>query len=177
VEPCNPDDYASGDGDLKPRDLDLSVMRVPVTEFYAPGTLTRGVWLLGTLGCLVYLYSVAVSFNWFGPGWFERWPTPSETPFWLLPLLLAGVSLLLAAGGARLTVWEAGLELRGFWPQRSRSFFAWSELRATRFFEERTRSREQLYVICFSFVSAEVTVRFAEPEPWRELSARFVRET
>lgn len=179
VKPYNPDDYDSSDYDHEPRDLDLGVMRsrrVPVPEFYAPGTLTRGVWLLGALGCLVYLYSVAVSFGWFGSGWFERWPTLSETPFWLLPLLLAGVSLLLAAGGARLTVREAGLELRGFWPRRSRSFFSWSELRATRFFEERTRSREQLYGVCFSFVSAEVTVRFAESELWRALRARFAKD-
>lgn len=153
---------------------DLGVMRArrsPLVQFYAPSALTRGVWLLGALGCAVYLYSVVVSLGWLGPD--ERWPTLSETPFWSLPLLLGGVSLLLASGGARLTLAETGLELRSFWPQRSLALFAWSDLRYTRFFEERTRSREQLYGVSFNFVAAKVTVRFTEPELWNALRERF----
>lgn len=158
------------------REHDLGVMRArrsPVVQFYAPSALTRGVWLLGALACAVYLYSVAASLGWFGPGWFERWPTFSETPFWSLPLLLGGVSLLLASGGARLTLSEAGLELRSFWPERSLSLYTWNDLRYTRFFEERTRSREQLYGVSFSFARAKVTVRFVEPELWKTLQERF----
>lgn len=154
---------------------DLGVMRARRSPlaFYAPSALTRSVWLLGALGCAVYLYSVAVSLRWFGPGWFERWPTLSETPFWSLPLLLGVVSLMLASGGARLTLAETGLELRSFWPARSSALYAWDDLRYTRFFEERTRSREKLYGVSFTFATAKVTVRFSEAEPWGTLQERF----
>ena len=157
---------------------DLGVMRArrsPVVQFHAPSALTRGVWLLGAFACVVYLYSVAVSLGWFGFSWFGRWPTLSETPFWSLPLLLGGVSLLLASGGARLSLTEAGLELRSFWPQRSVALYGWDDLRYARFFEERTRSREQLYGVSFSFVTGKVTVRFTEPELWEALQERFSR--
>lgn len=155
---------------------DLGVMRgrrSPLVQFHAPSALTRGVWLLGALGCAVYLYSVAVSLGWFGPGWFRRWPTLSETPFWSLPLLLGAVSLLLATGGAQLTLAEAGLELRSFWPARSAVLYPWDDLVYTRFFEEQTRSRERLYGVSFSFATDKVTVRFAEPELWEALRERF----
>ena len=65
---------------------------------------------MGALMCGVYLYSVALSL-----GWFERLPTLSETPFWLLPGLLGGLFGALALGGVRLTVGAVGLELQNFW--------------------------------------------------------------
>ncbi len=157
-------------------DLDLGILRVrqtaagPVT-FYAPGPLTRGVWLLGVLACGVYLYSVALSLGWFG-----RFPLLSETPFWLLPLLLGGLFAVLASGGVRLSIGAAGLELRGFWPQRSRRVLLWCELQGVCFFEESTRSREKLYGVRFRFPEAEVTFRMADPAAWGLLQERFVQQ-
>ena len=154
-------------------DLDLGVLRVrrttPQPTFYAPGSLTRGVWLAGMLACGVYLYSVALSLGWFG-----RAPTLSETPFWLLPGLLGGLFGMLASGGVRLTLKEAGLELHTFWPQRSRRVFLWRDLQGVRFFEEETRSREQLYGVRFRFPAAEVTFRTADAAVWAALRERFV---
>lgn len=153
-------------------ELDLGVMRARTSAerllFYAPSTLTRGVWLFGALACAFYLYSVALSL-----GWFWRWPTLSETPFWSLPLLLGGVFALLASGGARLTLGAEGLELRGFWPQRSRRVFGWNELHTVRFFEEETRSRERLYGVRLVFASVRITFRTSELGVWRALQRRF----
>jgi hypothetical protein len=153
-------------------ELDLGVMRARRSrerlQFYAPSTLTRGVWLLGTGGCALYLYSVALSL-----GWFWRWPTPLETPFWALPLLLGGVSSVLASGGSQLTLGPDGLELRGFWPQRSRRVFGWEALHTARFFEEETRGRERLYGVRFVFASVRITFRTSEPEVWKALQGRF----
>ena len=162
---------------LDPRVLDLGVLRArrQVSQtparftFYAPGSLTRGVWLLGALMCGVYLYSVALSLGWFG-----RLPTLSETPFWLLPGLLGGLFGALALGGVRLTVGAVGLELQNFWPQRSRRVLLWNDLQGVRFFEEETRSREQLYGVRFRFPGAEVTFRTANPAVWAALRERFV---
>ncbi len=154
-------------------ELDLGVLRTRQTAgqtvFYAPGSLTRGVWLLGVAACGLYLYSVALSLGWFG-----RFPTLSETPFWLLPLLLGGLFAVLAVGGVRVTVGKEGLELTHFWPQRSCRTLFWGELQGVRFFDEETKSREKLYGMRFRFPEAEVTLRTADPAAWGALRERFV---
>lgn len=159
--------------DLNLYDLDLGVLRTRQragqTTFYAPGSLTRGVWFLGVAACGLYLHSVALSLGWFG-----RLPTFSETPFWLLPLLLAGLFAVLASGGVRLTVGEEALELTNFWPQRGRRALFWREMQGVRFFEEQTRSRETLYGLRFRFPEAEVTFRTADPAVWGALRERFL---
>ena len=81
---------------------------------------------------------------------------------------------MLASGGVRVTVGQAGLELTHFWPQRSRRVLRWNELQGVRFFEEQTRSREQLYGVRFRFPGAEVTFRTADPAVWEALRERFV---
>ena len=66
------------------------------------------------------------------------------------------------------------LELQNFWPQRSRRVLLWKDLQGVRFFEEETRSREQLYGVRFRFPTAEVTFRTADPAAWAALRERFV---
>ncbi len=152
-------------------ELDLGVLRsrrgADDLAFYAPGTPTRAVWLAGTAACGVYLYSVVVTF-----GWSARLPTLAETPFWLLPLTLGVLFAGLALGGVRLTFGAGGLELAGFWPQRSRRAFPWRELRGVYFFVEQTRSRERLYGVRLHFSGAEVTFRTADREVWDDLQRR-----
>ena len=154
-----------------PELLDLGVLRVREASggpvLYAPGLLTRGVWLAGAAACGLYLYSVVVTF-----GWLTRPPTLLETPFWLLPLALGGLFAALAAGGVRASFAAGGLELRGFWPQRSRRFLSWGELRGVHFFEERTRSRERLYGVRLRFAGAELTFRTPDAAVWRALQER-----
>jgi len=162
-------------------EYDLGTLRVRTTplglQLYAPSGLTRSVWLGGVAGCVVYLYSIAVSLGWLElTPWHVtllRPPALSETPFWLLPLLLGGVSLTLAVGGTQLTLTETGLELRGGWPQPVRHVFPWHELLLTRFWDERTRSREVLYGVRFRFRGATLTVRVANKRAWEVLRERF----
>ena len=143
----------------------------------APSWFTRAVWLLGGAGCLVFLWSVALSL-----GWLEadirrvtplRAPLVAEVFFWLLPLLLSLLCFAMAAGGVRVTLRDEGLELRGLWPSRERSVYVWSKLRHARFWEERTRSRERLLVVRFSFEETEVVFRLADEGVWEGLRERF----
>ena len=143
----------------------------------APSWLTRAVWLFCGAGCLVFLWSVALSL-----GWLEadaarvillRAPLIAEGFFWLLPLLLSLLCFAMAAGGVRVTLFDEGLELRGLWPSRERSVYPWSRLRHARFWEERTRSRERLLVVRFSFEGAEVMFRVADEGVWEGLRERF----
>lgn len=161
-------------------DLELGTMRAKHTPLgwvlYAPSLWTRGVWLLGAAGCLLYLYSVVVSLGWVGTDagrWVGRWPSLSETPFWLLPLLLGALSLLLSLGSTRLALTDTGLELVGLWPGRSRREFDWSELILTRFWDEQTRSRERLYGMRLRFQGANITVYLGDKNVWEALRKRF----
>lgn len=155
-----------------PELFDLGVLRqrrrAGTLTFYAPGLLTRAVWLAGVVACGVYLYSVALAL-----AWSVRPPRLSETPFWSLPLLLGGLFGLLASGGVRLSLGTSGLELQHFWPQRSRLTLVWTDLRGVYFFEERTRSREQLYGMRFRFPTIEVTFRTVDAAVWQELKTWF----
>ena len=147
------------------------------TVLAAPGLLTRAVWLLGGLGCFVFLWSVALSL-----GWLEvvdarvtsfRVPPLAELFFWLLPILLATLCFAMAAGGVRVALSNEELELRGLWPSRERAAYPWERLRHARFWEEETRSRERLFVSRFSFEGAEVVFRTADERLWRGLRERF----
>lgn len=148
--------------------LDLGVLRprrgATDLTFHAPSVLTRAVWLAGTAACGVYLYSIILTL-----GWSARLPTLSETPFWLLPLVLGVLFAGLALGGVRLTFRAGGLELTSFWPQRSRRAFSWSDLQGLHFFSEETRSRERLYGVRLRFPDAEVTFRTADRAVWEGL--------
>ena len=152
-------------------ELDLGVLRsrrgTGDATFYAPSAPTRAVWLAGTAACGVYLYSIMVTL-----GLSARFPTLAETPFWLLPLVLGVLFTGLALGGVRLTFRAGGLELAGFWPQRSRRAFPWDDLQGLRFFNEQTRSREQLYGVRLRFSEAEVTFRTADRAVWELLQRR-----
>ncbi len=143
----------------------------------APSRLTRSVWLLGAAGCLVFLWSVASTIGWLVPGasgfGFGRAPTLLETVFWLPPLLLAGFSLGMALGGVSLSFGEPGLEVRSQWPSRGRRTHRWSGLRYARFWEEVTRSREQLYAMRFVFSEEEITLRVSNRAVWLGLRERF----
>ena len=134
-------------------------------------------WLLGAAGCLVFLWSVASTFSWLEPGAngfrLGRAPTLFETVFWLPPLLLAGFSLGMALGGVKLSFGEPGLELRSQWPSRSCRTYSWSALRYARFWEEATRSREQLYALRFVFAEEEITLRISNHNVWSSLRERF----
>ncbi len=143
----------------------------------APSWATRAVWLFGGAGSLVFLWSVALSL-----GWLEvttarvtlvRAPPTAELFFWLLPLLLSLLCFAMAAGGVRVALSDKGLELRGLWPSRERAAYPWERLRHARFWEERTRSRERLFVARFAFEGAEVVFRIADERVWRSLRGRF----
>lgn len=143
----------------------------------APSRATRSVWLVGAAGCLVFLWSVASTIGWLVPGasgfQLGRAPTLFETLFWLPPLLLAGFSLGMALGGVNLSFGDAGLDLRSQWPSRGRRTYRWSDLRYARFWEEATRSREQLYAVRFVFAEADITLRLADQSVWSSLRERF----
>ncbi len=155
----------------EPDPLELGVLRsrrgATDPTFYAPSAPTRAVWLAGTAACGVYLYSIFATL-----GWSARLPTFTETPFWLLPLILGVLFAGLALGGVRLTFRADGLELAGFWPQRSRRAFPWGDLRGVYFFDEETRSRERLYGVRLRFPEAEVTFRTADRGVWELLQQR-----
>ena len=143
----------------------------------APSWFTRAVWLFGGSGCLVFLWSVALSLGWLEASAARvtplRAPLVAELFFWLLPLLLSLLCFAMAAGGVRVTLFDEGLELRGLWPSRERSVYVWSKLRHARFWEETTRSRERLFVSRFSFEGAEVVFRTADEGVWEGLRERF----
>ena len=141
----------------------------------APSRITRSIWLVGAVGCLVFLYSAALTLEWFTPlpDFSLRWPAPLEAPFWLLPLVLCAFSLALAVGGTRVTLFEDGLELSGFWPNRTRHLYAWSDLILVRFWSEKTRSRETLYGMRFRFKEANLTLFVGNKKVWEGLKERF----
>jgi len=154
----------------------LSTLRASPLTLGAPSRLTRGVWLLGTGACLVFLWSVAVPIGWLretraGIG-FGRLPYVSETLLWLLPLLLAALSLGMALGGVRLNFGADALELRSVWPSRGQHSFPWRDLRYARFWEEQTRSRETLYAVRLVFDGSEVSCRLPNKKVWLSLKEK-----
>ena len=144
----------------------------------APSRLTRGVWLLGVVGCLVFLWSVASTIGWLEPaasGYrVARLPTLFETVFWLPPLILIGLALGMSVGGVRVTFSQERLTVRSLWPSRSQDSYGWATFRYARFWEERTRSRERLLVMRFVFEDADITLRVSNERVWRQLRERFV---
>ena len=142
----------------------------------APSRVTRAVWLLGAAGCLLFLYSAALTLGWFTPPpdfSLVRWPTLPETFFWLLPLILCAFSLTLAVGGTRVTIHEEGLGLSGFWPDYREHLYPWSTVVFVRFWDEQTRSRETLYGVRFRFREANLTLFVGDKAVWEELKERF----
>ena len=147
-----------------------------VVILFAPSRATRVVWLAGALGCLLFLYSAALTLGWFTPFpdfSLNRWPALPETPFWLLPLILCAFSLTLAVGGTRVTLSGEGLELYGEWPNRSKHLYPWSDLLLVRFWDEQTRSREALYGVRFRFKEANLTLFVGNKKVWQRLKERF----
>ena len=141
----------------------------------APSRATRAVWLFGAAGCLVFLYSAALTLGWFtpSPNLSGRLPTLPETFFWLLPLVLCAFSLSLAVGGTRVILSHEGLELSGFWPNRVKHVYTWSDLLLVRFWDEQTRSRETLYGVRFRFKGANLTLFVGNKKVWEGLKERF----
>ena len=142
----------------------------------APSRATRAVWILGAGGCLLFLYSAALTLGWITPLpdlSFARLPTLPETFFWLLPLILCAFSLTLALGGTRVTLFEERLELSGFWPNRAEHVYPWSDLLLVRFWDEQTRSRETLYGVRFRFKEANLTLFVGNKKVWEGLKERF----
>ncbi len=143
----------------------------------APSRLTRVTWLIGAVGSFFFIWSMAQVLGW--ARWDDaglqlvRWPQLNEIFFWLLPLVLSGFCLVLALGGIRVTIDAEGLELLERWPNGLRQRFAWKNLIYARFIEERTRNREQLFVVRFNFNAAELTLRLANRPVWERLRKRF----
>ena len=161
---------------LRARQSDSDQLHFDIIILSAPSRVTRGVWLFGAAGCLVFLYSAALTLGWFTPLpdlSFNRLPALPETFFWLLPLILCAFSLSLAVGGTRVTLFQEGLELSGFWPNRVRHVYPWSDLIFTRFWDEQTRSRETLYGVRFRFKEANLTLFVGNKKVWEGLKERF----
>ena len=150
--------------------------RAPLT-LGAPSRLTRGVWLLGVVGCLVFLWSVASTIGWLEPaasGYrVARLPTLLETLFWLPPVVLAGLALGMSLGGVRVTFSDERLQVRSLWPSRKQNSHRWATFRYARFWEERTRNRERLLVMRFVFEEADITLRISDEQVWHQLRERF----
>lgn len=141
--------------------------------FAAPSPWTRAVWLAGALGCLVFVWSVALPLGWLervGPGplglRFGRLPTLFESVFWLLPLLLAALAVALSLGGVRLVIDRERVRVGGRALELER-------LLKVRLWEERSRSRELLYGVAFVFAATEVVWRTADRAAWGALRDRF----
>lgn len=154
----------------------LSTLTASPLTLGAPSRVTRGVWLLGVGACLVFLWSIALPIGWLqetGTGiGFGRLPYLSETLLWLLPLLLATLSLGMALGGVRLTFGADTLELRSLWPSSTHQSFRWAKLRYARFWEEQSRNGETLYAIRLVFESAELSFRVPNKKVWLALKER-----
>ena len=155
----------------------LTLLRATPLTLGAPSRLTRGVWLLGGAGCLVFLWSVASTIGWLEPaptGYrVARLPTLLETVFWLPPLVLAGLALGMSLGGVRATFSEERLLVRSLWPSRNQNSYRWATFRYARFWEEQTRSRERLLVMRFVFEEADITLRVSDEHVWHRLRERF----
>ena len=155
----------------------LTLLRATPLTLGAPSRLTRGVWLLGVAGCLVFLWSVASTIGWLEPtlsGYrVARLPTLPETVFWLPPLILAGLALGMSLGGVRATFSGDRLQVRSLWPSRKQASYSWAAFRYARFWEERSRSREQLLVMRFVFEEADITLRVSNEQVWHQLRERF----
>ena len=76
-------------------------------------------------------------------------------------------------GGTRVILSHEGLELSGFWPNRTQHTYAWSDLLLTRFWSEETRSRETLYGVRFRFKEANLTLFVGNKKVWEGLKERF----
>ena len=150
--------------------------RAPLT-LGAPSRVTRGVWLLGVAGCLVFLWSVASTIGWLEPALtgyrVARLPTLFETVFWLPPLILMGLALGMSVGGVRVAFSDEQLSVRSLWPTRSQDSYRWATFRYARFWEEQTRSRERLFVMRFVFEDADITLRVSDERVWHQLRERF----
>lgn len=155
----------------------LSTLKMSPLTLGAPSRVTRGTWLLGVAACLLFIWSVALPIGWVketATGLsFQRLPRLGETFLWLLPLLLAGLSLGMALGGVRLQFATDALKLRSIWPSRKHYSFPWTELSYARFWEEPTRSRETLYAAKFVFARTEVRCRLPNKKVWLALKEQF----
>ena len=155
----------------------LSTQRAAPLVLGAPSRVTRAVWLLGVVGCLIFLWSVATTLGWVVPSGVGlgvgRYPSLFETVFWLPAVLLAGLSLGMSLGGVKLLFTEEGLELRSLWPSKGQRHFRWTELSYARFWEEPSRSREQLFAVRFVFATSEVTCKVPNEKVWLALREQF----
>jgi hypothetical protein len=161
--------------------LDFGVLKSKASastlRFFAPSAAVRGVWLLGALGCLVFLWSIVTSL-----GWLEfsdnqltggRFPTIIETVFWLLPLILAFVFGMMALGGVRVVLGQDALHIRQFAPRKRDLHFTLDTLHYARFYPETTKSGEALYACVFVFEGRSVQFFIANKAIWQRLRARF----
>ena len=155
----------------------LALLRANPLTLGAPSRLTRGVWLLGVVGCLVFLWSVASTIGWLEPATtgyrVARLPTLFETVFWLPPLILMGLALGMSVGGVRVAFSEERLLVRSLWPSSKQDSYRWATFRYARFWEEQTRSRERLLVMRFVFEDADITLRVSNEQIWHQLRERF----
>ena len=160
---------------------DLGVLRAKHNQqtltLSAPGPLTRVVWGVCFVGCLVFLWALALSMGWVMVGsagvMWVRLPVMTEWLFGLLPLVLAVFSFLLMFGGVTLVFQEECLLMKGIWPRDSREVLAWSAFRYARFWQE-THHHEPLFAMRFVFAHADVTCRVANEQVWLVLQQRFM---
>lgn len=161
--------------------LDFGVLKSQASggtlRFFAPSAAVRGVWLLGALGCLVFVWSVVTSL-----GWLEfsgnqltggRFPSLLETVFWLLPLVLAVIFGMMSVGGVRVQLEQDALNIRQFAPRRRDFHFALDTLHYARFYPETTKSGEVLYGCVFVFEGHSIQFFIANKTIWQRLRARF----
>ncbi|MEM7739027.1 MAG: hypothetical protein AAF267_24980 [Deinococcota bacterium] len=160
-------------------ELDLGVLKTKrqgeTLMFFAPSALVRGVWLLGAAGCLLFLWSIVVSLGWLelqdGRLTGGRLPYFGETLFWLLPLILAFVLVMLSRGGVHLSLTEAALTLRG--KNKDDVRLELESLHYARFYEETTDSGETLYGCRFLFQAGSIQFFIANKRVWQNLRERF----
>jgi hypothetical protein len=160
-------------------ELDLGVLKTKrhnsTLMFFAPSALVRGVWLLGAAGCLLFLWSIVVSLGWLelqnGRLTGGRLPYFGETLFWLLPLILAFVFVMLSRGGVHLSLTDNALTLRV--KNKDDVRLELTSLHYARFYEETTDSGETLYGCRFLFHNGSVQFFIANKRVWQILRERF----
>ncbi|MEM6430073.1 MAG: hypothetical protein AAF708_12600 [Deinococcota bacterium] len=160
-------------------ELDLGVLKTKrhnsMLMFFAPSALVRGVWLLGAAGCVLFLWSIVVSLGWLelqnGRLIGSRFPSLGETFFWLLPLVLAFVFVMLSRGGVHLSLSDSALTLRG--KNKDDVRLELESLHYARFYEETTDSGETLYGCRFLFQAGSIQFFIANKRIWQSLRERF----
>lgn len=161
--------------------LDFGVLKSKASEstlrFFAPSTLVRGVWALGALGCLVFVWSVVTSLGWLEFSGSQltggRLPSLLETVFWLLPLILAVIFGMMSLGGVRVVLGQDALVVHQFAPRKLEFHFRFDTLHYARFYPETTKSGEVLYACVFVFEGRSVQFFIANKPIWQRLRARF----